>query len=74
MSVNELNPGKRGRVIRVEGNGAIRQRLLDMGILPDVLIEMERVSPVGDPVWIKLHGTQLSLRRKEASAIRVTAA
>ena len=71
MSVRELKPGNRGRVIRVEGDGAIRQRLLDMGVLPNVIIEMERLSPAGDPLWIRLQGTQLSLRRKEASAIRI---
>ena len=69
MSVENLKPGTKGRVTRIEGDGAIRQRLLDMGILPDVLIEMERVSPVGDPVWIKLQGTQLSLRCTEAASI-----
>ena len=72
MTVKELKPGATARVSRIEGSGAIRQRLLDMGILPDVTIVMERVSPAGDPVWIRFQGTQLSLRGKEAASIMVT--
>ncbi len=71
MSVHDLKPGTSGRVMRIEGSGPIRQRLLDMGIMPDVVIEMERVSPTGDPVWVKFQGTQLSLRRKEAASVVV---
>jgi Fe2+ transport system protein FeoA len=73
MSVRDLKPGARGRVKRIDGSGAVRQRLLDMGIMPNVLIEMTRVSPAGDPVWVKFQGTQLSLRRKEAESVLVSA-
>ena len=55
----------------MNGTGAIRQRLLDMGILPKHLVEVERVAPAGDPIWIRLEGYQLSLRRAEASSILV---
>jgi Fe2+ transport system protein FeoA len=57
----------------VDGSGAVRQRLLDMGILPGVTIEVERVAPAGDPLWIRLQGYQLSLRRAEAKAIAIEA-
>ncbi|MBW1871388.1 MAG: ferrous iron transport protein A [Deltaproteobacteria bacterium] len=71
ISVADLQPGENGSVTHVNGHGAIRQRLLDMGILPKVIVEVERVAPSGDPIWIKLQGFQLSLRRKEADAILV---
>ncbi|MBW1807421.1 MAG: DtxR family transcriptional regulator [Deltaproteobacteria bacterium] len=71
ISVADLQPGEKGSVTHVNGHGAIRQRLLDMGILPKVIVEVERVAPSGDPIWIKLQGFQLSLRRKEADAILV---
>ena len=71
MSVFELEPGGLGKVTQVNAQGAIRQRLLDMGILPDAQIEVERVAPAGEPIWIKLHGTQLALRRQEAQAVLV---
>ncbi|HUU03506.1 MAG TPA: DtxR family transcriptional regulator [Myxococcota bacterium] len=70
-SVADLHPGEGGRVTQVNGHGAIRQRLLDMGILPDARIDIERVAPAGDPIWIKLGGFQLSLRRKEAEVVMV---
>lgn len=72
MSVYDLKPGEGGKVTQIKGGGAIRQRLLDMGILPDVQIEMERVAPNGEPVWIKLHGSQLALRRTEAESVIIS--
>lgn len=72
MSIAQLKPGDSARVTQVNGTGAVRQRLLDMGILPDVTVEVERVAPAGDPIWIKLQGFQLSLRLKEASSVLVT--
>ncbi len=72
MSVFELEPGSEGKVTQVNAYGAIRQRLLDMGILPDARVEVERVAPSGEPIWIRLHGTQLALRRQEAQAVMVS--
>lgn len=72
-SIFDMEPGQRARVARVDASGAIRQRLLDMGIIPDAMVEFERSAPVGDPVWIKLQGFQMSLRRTEAEAILVRA-
>lgn len=74
MSLFELIPGRRGKITHVIAVGAIRQRLLDMGILPQVEIQMERVAPTGEPVWIKLDGTQMALRRQEAEAVLVSEA
>jgi DtxR family Mn-dependent transcriptional regulator len=69
LSVYDLKPGQRGKVTKVNARGAIRQRLLDMGILPGTLIEIERLAPTGDPIWVKLDGFQVALRRKEAQAV-----
>ena len=69
MSISELKPGERAIISRVKGNGPIRQRLFDMGIMPNVRIQLERVSPVGDPIWIKFDGTHVSLRLREAESI-----
>jgi len=72
MSIADLKPGESGRVRQINTSGAIRQRLLDMGVLPDVVIRVERVAPTGDPIWIKLRGYQLSLRMSEARAVLVS--
>lgn len=74
VSLYDLDPGQGGEVTQVNAEGAIRQRLLDMGILPQAHVAVERVAPAGEPVWIRLHGTQLALRRQEAEAVMVTAA
>ena len=70
-SLFDLGPGKPAHVLRVDADGAVRQRLLDMGLIPGAKIEVERTAPGGDPVWVRLLGSQLALRRKEAEAILV---
>jgi len=70
-SIADLRPGERARIAIVDGGGAIRRRLLDMGLLPDVQVEVQRIAPAGGPVWIKFEGTQLTLRRNEARAVLV---
>ena len=72
--ISDLSPGESCTVSKVNGSGAIRQRLMDMGILPNVPIHLERVAPAGDPLWIRLQGFQLSLRKTEADAILVVPA
>ncbi|NOZ01558.1 MAG: DtxR family transcriptional regulator [Deltaproteobacteria bacterium] len=65
----DLKPGEQGTVVQVNAHGGIRQRLLDMGILPQTRIRLDRVAPTGDPVWIELNGAQLALRRQEAETV-----
>lgn len=71
LSLAELEPGQQARVAQVLGAGALRQRLLDMGLLPGVMVGMERLGPGGDPIWIKVQGFQISLRKAEAEVVRL---
>jgi DtxR family Mn-dependent transcriptional regulator len=71
MSLLDLKPGQEGTVRQVNARGAVRQRLLDMGLLPNAVARMERVAPTGDPVWIRLEGSQIALRRKEAASVLI---
>ena len=71
MSIADLKPGQRAVVTQITATGALRQRLLDMGILPETAIDLERAAFGGDPLWIRCQGARLALRRAEASAIRV---
>jgi Fe2+ transport system protein FeoA len=68
-TLRDLQQGEEGHIREVKGGGSIRQRLLDMGILPDRTVRLERVAPSGDPIWIVLNGNHMALRREEASAI-----
>ena len=72
MNLSQLKPGEQGTIAEVNGRGAVRQRLLEMGVLPESSIQVERVAPTGEPIWVKLHGTQLALRRLEAEAVVVS--
>ncbi|MBN1611561.1 MAG: DtxR family transcriptional regulator [Polyangiaceae bacterium] len=71
MSIADLKPGERATVTQIAATGALRQRLLDMGILPATMIDVERAGLGGDPVWIRCQGARLALRRSEAKTIRV---
>ena len=69
--LSEVTPGTKGRIAFVSGRGAIRKRLMDMGVTSDAEFEMVRVAPMGDPVEIKVRGYYLSLRKSEAERIEV---
>ncbi len=56
----------------VKGEGALRQRLLDLGLLPGAELQVLRAAPAAGPLWIQLRGSQLSLRRREADVVLVT--
>lgn len=67
-----MKPGQQATVISVSAQGAIRQRLLDMGILPRKNLEVARIAPGGGPIWIKLGSSQFALRSQEARSVQVS--
>jgi len=67
----DLKPGQRAVVTQINATGALRQRLLDMGILPETPVELERSGLGGEPLWIRCQGARLALRRTEAATIRL---
>jgi len=69
--LNELNPGERGKVVKVFGKGSIHRRILDMGVVSGAQIEVERVAPLGDPIEVSVKGYNLTLRKEEAANIQV---
>jgi len=69
--LSELAPEETGRVVKVGGRGAIRRRILDMGVVVGSQVRVERIAPLGDPVAIKIKGYVLSLRKEEAATVRV---
>jgi ferrous iron transport protein A len=71
VSLDKLVPGETGRIRKVSGRGAIRRRLVDMGLTPGVPIEMIKVSPLGDPIEYRIRGYYLTLRKSEAETIEV---
>ncbi len=71
MTLDQQEPGFKGVVVRVAGNGRIRKRLMEMGVTAGTEIEFERVAPLGDPLEIRLRGYHLSLRKEEAATVYV---
>jgi len=69
--LSEMKPGEKGRISRIGGSGQVHRRILDMGVIPQTTVEVERVAPMGDPIWIRLKGYQLSLRKNEAANVYV---
>lgn len=67
----DLKPGHRATITRVQGQGTLRRRLMDLGLISGTAVLMERSAPLGDPLEILVKGTHLSLRRDEAVAIQV---
>jgi ferrous iron transport protein A len=72
MTIKEMRAGDSGRVLGFEEGGrAYRRKLLSMGLTPGVEFQVVRVAPLGDPVEVKVRGSNLSLRRDEAAALQV---
>ena len=69
--LQDLKPGERARVERIEGGGALRRRMMDMGIVPGVELEVVRCAPLGGPLQLRLKGYYLAMRRGECSKIMI---
>ena len=71
ITLKELKPGERGRVLRLTGSGSIFQRLCEMGFVEGAPLRVVRYAPFGDPMEIELSDYHLSLRRAEAGLVEV---
>ena len=71
MTLNELKIGAAAVITAVGGDGALRCRLLDMGIIPKTRVTLLKVAPMGDPIEIRVRGYELTLRVEEAEKIEV---
>ncbi|PID86032.1 MAG: ferrous iron transport protein A [Chloroflexi bacterium] len=70
-TLDKLTPGQSATIKKVGGKGAVRRRLMDMGVTSGTKIAMVKTSPLGDPVEYKMRGYSLSLRKSEAEMIKV---
>ena len=72
MTLKELKIGESGRIDGVGGGGALRQHFLDMGVIPGAEVTVVKFAPMGDPVEVRIHGYELTLRLDDAARIDVT--
>lgn len=71
MTLKDLQIGKSARILTVGGEGILRCRLLDMGLIPNTKVTVQRVAPMGDPMEIRLRGYELTLRLEDAEKIEI---
>lgn len=71
MTLNQLRVGESGTISSVGGEGALRLRLLDMGLIPRTKVTLIKVAPMGDPLEIRVRGYELTLRINDAKKIEV---
>lgn len=71
MTVRDLKIGEAGIITTVGGEGALRQHFLDMGVIPGTRVEIIKYAPMGDPVEVRIHGYELTLRLADAEKIEV---
>ena len=72
MTLKELKKGESGVVTTVGGQGALRQHFLDMGVIPGAEVTLVKYAPMGDPIEIRIHGYELTMRKADASQIDIT--
>lgn len=71
MTLKEVKPGNTVKVTKISGEGAIKRRIMDMGLTKGVEIFVRKVAPLGDPVEITVRGYELSVRKYDAELVEV---
>ncbi len=71
MTLKDVKPGMTVKVIKINGEGPIKRRIMDMGITKGVELFVRKVAPLGDPIEINLRGYELSIRKFDAEMIEV---
>ena len=70
-TLKNVKVGRRVRVVKVRGEGAVKRRIMDMGLTKGVEIYVRKVAPLGDPIEINVRGYELSLRKADAERMEV---
>ena len=71
MTLDQLKVGTSAVITAVGGDGALRCRLLDMGLIPNTKVTVQKIAPMGDPMEIRLRGYELTLRLDDAAKIEI---
>lgn len=70
-TLKDIKVGHRARVVKLHGEGAVKRRIMDMGLTKGVEIYVRKLAPLGDPIEINIRGYELSLRKADAEMIEV---
>ena len=72
MTIKDLETGKTAVILKVGGEAALRQHFLDMGLIQGAEVTVVKYAPMGDPVEIRIHGYELTIRLEDAAKIEVS--
>lgn len=70
-TLKEVTIGSSAKVLKLHGEGAVKRRIMDMGITKGVEVYVRKVAPLGDPIEVTVRGYELSIRRDDAAMIEV---
>ena len=70
-TLKNVKVGGRAKIVRLYGEGAVRRRIMDMGLTKGVEVYVRKVAPLGDPIEIHVRGYELSIRKEDADMIEV---
>ena len=70
-TLKDVKPGQTVTIVKLHGEGAVKRRIMDMGITKGTEIYVRKVAPLGDPVEVNVRGYELSIRKSEAENIQV---
>ncbi len=71
MTLAQTEIGREVKIVKVGGEGELRCRLLDMGLIPKTVVTVQKVAPMGDPIEIHLRGYELTIRKEDADKIEI---
>ncbi len=71
MTLKDAAVGSKVKVVKIEGQGVVKRRIMDMGITKGVEMNIRKVAPLGDPIEVTVRGYELSLRKADAQMIQV---
>lgn len=71
MTLDKMVPGMSAKVARLNGEGPVKRRIMDMGITKGTEVAVRKVAPLGDPIEVTVRGYELSLRKEEAAKIEM---
>ncbi len=70
-TLREINVGETVKVVKLHGEGAVKRRIMDMGLTKGVEVHIRKVAPLGDPVEVTVRGYELSIRKADAEMVEV---
>lgn len=71
MTLKDTQPGEKVKIVKLNGEGATKRRIMDMGITKGIEIFVRKVAPLGDPIEVTVRGYELSVRKADAQLIEV---